>query len=498
MSSDIEKIISEMGGTNLINKYMMDYVNKVCAKGMDDEMCREAVDDAIKASAMGVATDADFQTFFYIDHFVELEAGEITGTMSDADKEQLKSFMFSKRHDVDYSNLNTYRAIVLKWLDSKRMNKAAYHNKGAEPFVYDRYNLDKWKQLALEINKLLAIGRTRDEALVTMAKSLKLQEQEDFKAWYGFNFGDNRRLYNINDKIRDMSRSAKVNDSKLIKVASIFEDGTGYWAVELPKPKPEIISDKSSGPSVADTIVRDQKAADVNTVKTKMINRTFAIDKLLEKYRNVLSDEQIDQIEDALNVLRKKIRKLKLANTINDTMIKTASVLRNNKFDEGAEVLLKLAAPPTDAVVEKTDNKPDKPSASKSERSIDDLKKEDLRPILDKLYDVSVRLKRRNIVREIADIDLDLYNLNVASFFPELTDAQAKLIEAFGYASNKIEDVIPKLRSVSTGLPAEYDVSGDIAQEMGKAAPTPTEKPPAKPVATTAPAPVPAVKPQGK
>lgn len=507
MSSKLDALLNELSGKNNINAYMMKYVEKVCAKGMDDEMCHEAIQDAIKASDYGVATDHDFQIFFYVEHFVDLEADEIVGPLSDVEKTELKKFMFSKRHEIDYSNLTSYRPVVLMWAQAKNLNKSAYPNVGGDPFVYDRYNLDGWKSLAHEVNKLVALGKDRVDAMVTMAKNLDSEEQADFKAWYDFNFGDKRRLYNINDNIRDMNRRAKVTETKFIKVASIFEGGAGYWAVDLPKPKPVIISDEKVH-SVADTIIHDQKASDMNSVKTKMISRTFAIDKLLERYRSIFSDDQIDQIEDALNVLRKKIRKLKTASIINDIIIKTAAILKRKNFDEGASVLLRLAADPIPAKPETIDSKPDKantvsPAAAK-ERTIDELTKEDLKPILDKLYDVSVRLKRRNIVREIAGIDLDLYNLNVASFFPELTDAQAKLIEAFGYASNKVEDVIPKLRSVSTEPPPEYEPTSDVVQELGKVAPKPTEKPVAvPPAAPTVPlsapsTPVPATKTQVK
>lgn len=501
MSDKIDLLIKQLGGEGRINKFMRDYVEKICLKNMDDEMCHEAVKDAIDASSYGVANDNDFKVYFYINHFVDLEVEEIIGEVPPADLSDLKRFMFGKRNEVDYSNLSTYRAVALMWSKERAPVKLSYMNTGGPPFVYNKYNLDRWKVIAHEINKLVALGKDMPEAMTTMVKNINPTERDDFKAWYKFNFGDNRRLYNINDKIKDVNRRASMTDNKLLKVASIFEDGVGYWAVDIPKPKPLIIDDESV-PSVADSLVREQKASDINDVKTKMINRTFAIDKLLEKYRNVLSEDQTDQIEDSLNILRKTIRKLKLAASIKDSMIKTAGVLNGYNFSEGANVLLKLAAPPEDAPEapkeqgkdSPTKGVPDKETAR--ERSIDELKKEDLKPILDKLYDVSVRLKRRNIVREIASIDLDLYGLNIASFFPELTDAQAKLIEAFGYASNKIEDVIPKLRSVSTEPPAEYESAGDeVTQQLGNVKPEKVDAPekaapPApKPTPTEAPAP---------
>ena len=50
------------------------------------------------------------------------------------------------------------------------------------------------------------------------------------------------------------------------------------------------------------------------------------------------------------------------------------------------------------------------------------------------------------MIRELATIDILLNELGLASYFTELTDAQSHLIEAFGYASNKVESAISKLR----------------------------------------------------
>ncbi len=456
-----------------LNAFMRNYLMGIYSKNLGPEMEREAFEDAKIASELGVSSEEEFQTYFFIDHFVDLECHGICGDLSDEDKISLKKFMFEKRASVDFSKIKSYTEVIRNWAESKGIAKKAYPEAYRSNIVLKGPDMNKWKLLATEIYKILAMGKKLQYAKSVVTKGMPPLEAQDFNLWYDINYGSMKNLY--------AGRAMP-----LLKIASVFENGVNYWAIDTPRYKPEVVSDPPI-PPYADMIRKEQNASDMNDVKNKMISRTFAIDKLLEKYRDVLTDQQIDEIEDSLNSLRKKIRKLKTASTIRDTVIKTANVFNKMAFVEGGALLKKFADPVAPAAQTNNSKREinrhntDEIAISK-EKTIDDLKKEDFEPILAKLHEVSVRLKRRNIVREIAGIDLDLYNLNVASFFPELTDAQAKLIEAFGYASNKIEDIIPKLRSVSTDPPLEYDISGDLGQQLEERANPPKKMNKPKPV----------------
>ena len=88
-----------------------------------------------------------------------------------------------------------------------------------------------------------------------------------------------------------------------------------------------------------------------------------------------------------------------------------------------------------------------------------------------KLQDINTQLQRRDIVRDIAKLDFELHDLNASALFPELSDAQAKLIEATTYASNKLKDVIPKIRSMQTEVAAPEVVPEVVPEAVPEVVP---------------------------
>ena len=86
--------------------------------------------------------------------------------------------------------------------------------------------------------------------------------------------------------------------------------------------------------------------------------------------------------------------------------------------------------------------------------------------IVDRLEGISKVLKSRDIIRELAAIDILLNELGMASLFPELTDSQSKLIESFGYASNKIESAVAKLRGSGVSRPAPASSAKPVQKQQ--------------------------------
>ncbi len=151
-------------------------------------------------------------------------------------------------------------------------------------------------------------------------------------------------------------------------------------------------------------------------------------------------------------------------------MIRTANVVRSKGFDHGALELEVMAYKFVGV----------EPSSLVKE-GLAGVSPGEIVPILEKLQELSNSLKRRDMIREIAKLDFKLHDMNASALFPELSEAQAKLIDATTYASNKLEDVIPKLRSVQQG--------GDAPAPGG---PKEAPPPPAMEAEEVAPPPVPA------
>ena len=438
---DFNAEISLMLSSGLINEHFANYLKGLAKQGLDESLWQEALDDARLATELGIDSQKDFLIFFYIDHFVDEIAEELFGIQLDQETmDELKRYMFSLKDSIDYSNLVSYRAAILKWINEhKDKVKTAYPNTGLSFKPVGVYNLENWISLAKQIGIQILNGFPRDMALKRAANSLNIPEKYDFLVWYKFHSSGEYDKYNVNDKIKKLDRELRMDMALKNKYAA--DDKFYYVPKLLSRPVEERIPETE--PVVPERPeYSEQYALDFETARNKLMSRIFAIDKLLEKYRRVLKQDQIDDIETALGDLRRKIRKLRLASTIKDSLIKTANILNNLEFHDGAHELIVIAAE-SDTPVQPGETKVITKEAPPIPEGARDGT---LDSVVNRLTAISTILKNRDIIRSLAEIDLMLHKLRMASFFSEVQEAQAKLIDAFGYASNKIEDLLPKLR----------------------------------------------------
>jgi hypothetical protein len=443
-----------------INDFMYGILSR--SKGaMDLVLWDESVRDALEATEAGVNNERDYQVFHYIDVFVEDLSEEIFGVrLSEKEEAGLKIYMFELREEIDYANLVSFWVAIVKWLSTRNIREA-YPNKGDNGSRYmKKQQTHIWAKLANEINKMITKGIEEKKALNQAAGVLHPRERLDFVAWYRFKFGKLTKLYNVNNIIQNLGEGTmKIKPNKTGKFAGIHEEQGRYYLPEFNMPPFMAVDEEVKEEPEA----KLERETNFQEARSKLVSRTFAIDKLLERYYEIIGKEGLGEIEDALNALRKKIRSLKCANTILDTVIKTANIVKKRGFNAGAVGLESLAY---DFVGQKN------PIIKKA------FDAGQIAPILAELQSISNQLKRRDIVRELAKMDFKLHDMNAAALFPELGDAQAKLIEATTYASNKLEDVIPKLRSVSEG-------GASVPGTEEAPAPSPTEGP--EPPSLTAP-----------
>jgi len=69
-----------------------------------------------------------------------------------------------------------------------------------------------------------------------------------------------------------------------------------------------------------------------------------------------------------------------------------------------------------------------------------------------KLEDVASMLADRRIIRYLAEFDIILDKLGIASMFPELAESQSKLIDAFSYALTRVTKMMRQLSNAQTLL----------------------------------------------
>lgn len=444
--------ILDLESKGLINPFAKFYLSRVSQNGMNKEFWQEALDDAISATKIGISTQEEFDLYFYIDHFAEDLVLEIFGTnLSEKEENDLKKYIFDMRNEVNFDNLLSFKVVTLKWLKAQhKMEKISSTGmssrpSGNAPYYLKRYNMERWARIVSVINHAISFGITKKRAIQEGVCQIDDNvERLDFLAWFNFKFGISNNLYDINKKIKNQSSENLIMTKANKKYAGIYEDALSYYVDKSVFKKDDQdakdISSFDLGPrpeEIAEN--REQELLRKQTFelgKNKLLSRTFSIDKLLAQFQESLGNDQVGEIEDALNALRKTVRKLTMATSVNDYVIKTASILNKNGFSKGAELLLKINTPIKKEAFENIDI--DK---------VDDL--------LEKLTDVSTFLKTRAIIRDMAEVDLQLFEMGLAPLFPEITEAQSKLIDAFTSAGNKIDDIIPKIRSTSKRMEGE-------------------------------------------
>jgi len=201
---------------------------------------------------------------------------------------------------------------------------------------------------------------------------------------------------------------------------------------------------------------REKELDKAKAFKLKMRSRLRSFKRLVERYNDILSKQDLDKVYDELYSLEKSVSRLDVYASLHDCVVRSANRLNKFGFTEGAEFLHKCAEEPqqTTDVVESlppgSPTEPDLPQQSAPMISV--------QTIISRLEGTSKALKSRDMIRELASIDILLNEMGMASYFPELSFAQSKLIEAFGYASNKVEDIVAKLRGTGTSKPKATDV----------------------------------------
>jgi predicted DNA-binding protein len=286
--------------------------------------------------------------------------------------------------------------------------------------VYTGINKD-FSGLALRAANLISSGLLEPDAIRRTISHLPVSDRLDFLTWYGLKYKSGKNI----------SYLAAEEDTliKLIKKAAGEDDTSGY-VYEFQRRQQQQPAESPRTESFArDHNADPMTAEEFKKMRDKMVGRTFAIDKLLEKYRHLLKEEQFDAVEDSLNALRKNIRKLKVA-TLKDAIEKTAFLAEQNDWFEGADLIRRIAD--TDEQFVKVANLISRP--------------EEMGKVLQSLEEISGFLRQRAIIRELSARDIDIFNLGFGHM-PEIGDAAAKLMEAFNGAANKIDDLVGKLRA---------------------------------------------------
>lgn len=447
----------------IINDYMKNRLQDATSKGMNDALIDELVSDAQYASDLGVGSDEDYNVYFFIMRFADDILDDTFGMKVDSSKKKdLCHFMMNHKHEGEYKldNLTDYRLLVHKWLCDS-LSKKAYPNISGKEDRELIYDVDKWIGALKSIYASLHTKQfDKQEAIDRFTLDWDSEEKQKFINWMRYYEDGTTEKYNV-------------KTAKFIKQA--FEP-----AFSMPESwvqRDDRANDKmymSTRQQKREKTKREEELHKAQQFKGKMKARLRSFKRLVEKYNDILPKHDLDNVYDELYKLEKSVVKLDVYASLQDCVVRSANRMNKFGFDEGAEFLHKLAVEPVagedimNALPEAGSKEPDLPAQGPQMANT--------QTVINRLEAISKALKSRDMIRELASIDILLNEMGMASYFPELTDAQAKMIESFGYASNKVENIIAKLRGSGTSKPKET---------------TPSPAPMPAPAATPAPAPAP-------
>lgn len=450
-----------------LNEYMYNKLLKAIEKGANDNLIDELVQDAKDASETGVNSDKDYTTYFFIRNFIDDLLEDTFGLkLDDLNRKDLIHHVFSYRDDNKYklNNLVDFRILVYDWL-CNRMNKKAYPNIAGKVDKSPVYNIDKWITTLKNIYAIMRNGqKTRSDAIDVFTKNWDSDERQHFVNWLKYYESKNMEKYNV-------------KNAKLTKEADL----SGFvvpqsFAREPNRTEQNTVPYLSNYKIDKEKTKREKELEHAKIIKMKMRGRLLSFKRLLDKYNDILPKQNLDNIYIEINNLDRNISKLDVYASIQDCMLRSANRIRKFGFQEGAKILEKMAEEDyaTDKEVIKSlpQGISDQPNLPRGIPAIN------IKTIIDRLEGLSKTLKSRDMIRELASIDILLNELGLASYFPELTDAQSKLIEAYGYASNKVESIIAKLRGSGTSRLKAPEIKSPTVTTSPKVVP------PAKPINT--------------
>jgi hypothetical protein len=448
-----------------VNDYMKDRLLKATEFGVNEQLLDDALSDAESASKMDIKSDQDYAVRFCILNLADDLMDDTFGRKIDDDeRNSLVQYVLQNQEDKYLKDLVGLRIITYKWLCDKH-NKKAYPNTYGMEHQEPTYNTNKWAATAKKMYMLMRVqGLGREDALMTITKNWDMDEKFKFDNWLRYYESGNTEKYNV--KTASTTKEALLPSDMVEPTEPRSNVSPSFMAAYKIKEKEEHRKEKERR--------EKQERADLVTLtKRQMKSRLKSLWNLVHRFNDLLPKSSVDDILNLIHHLDVSISRLQTEASVRDCMVRTANQIRKVGFDEGADLLMKIAEEPvSEKVIESIE-----PIEQKTQPNIQ------VSTIISRLEVLGKMLKARDLVRNLASIDILLNELGMASLFPELGDSQSKLNDAFGYASTKIDGIISKLRGAGKVKPLEYG-GGIPTKHAPKPAEAPIPAPPA-PMPTT-------------
>jgi len=389
---------------------------------------------------------------------------------------------------------DAYLILLENRIKERGIKKVAYPNPFGQNYdTKDEVDINKWlKTVHLIYDAVQKNQMPKQKALEYYSNFLDIEREEDtrFKKWFKY-YSEGEHLKYSSDKEQDMKKSA-------IYMSNLGQGNSNYTHSGGGFNMPGDSFDGATFDETANRSIRDADESDAfSSWKGKLHGALRRIDKLLRSKH--MDGEKYKMLAEHLLNLSHQVHCLKLASTISDVTHRTANTLEKHGQKDVAEMLVKIAqqvpeeaaavpeeaaAVPEEAAAvpeEAAAPDPNDPkSAIPSGDDVDPVELKDITPVpgarpgeydelagsisLDdaakKLDEVAGMLADRRIIRQLAEFDIMLDKIGIASMFPELAESQSKLIDSFSYALTRVTKMMGQLANAKSIADSRSDLPG--------------------------------------
>jgi hypothetical protein len=412
---------------------------------------------------------------------------------------------------------DAYYWIAKNIIKNSNIKKIAYPNNTNNIELKNPYDLNKWLDI---VYKIYSANKTKDIPIPSLLEQAYVffekndEEYINFKTWFKYYYdGENLKYSSKEDSMKKKALyTGNLQNTSNYSHNTYDLPGSSFSSVSR-----SAIEDSASSlkPEIDDSSSLKDWKRKVNTALRR-------IDQLLRTSDHISPDDFLS-LSKLLLDFSDKIKRVQLISTAEDltyqfsnSLLKYAKKNNNNIVKTASEILFKTAqdasqtppaaqAQPDNQDVQEasppaanaagqqgaTTVQSDTPTAATGDQSIsvpgpDDVDPADvtkIKPIpgakdgeydsimgdinLDdaasKLDEVAGMLSDRRIIRLLAEFDIMLDKIGIAAMFPELAEAQSKLIDGYSYALTRVTKMMGQLANARMLLESQ-----DSGQELNE------------------------------
>lgn len=436
-------------------------------------------------SGVGIQNEEDF--------FIAKNAFQFLNDINIKNKKEYISELVKGSRSANIKNSNDcYYFIFNSIMSDNLMKKKAYPLMFSIPGdgVLEQYDIEKWGSL---VHKIYDAVNSSDMSYLNAVDYYSgfLEENEafSFKRWINY-YKDGEHLKYSSEEVT-MKKKSSVP----------FELINGPYHDEPTFDYGKVVEEMGASSRLKESYKK---------WKAKFNAALRRIDRLLRSSEEFVSPEVFESLADDLHTLSKDVNKVRMPVTASDLAFKTANKFQKKGFNQGASILRKFAqdipqadglaapepppapeqpaqegaasaAPEQPQEVEEPDPEPIdikdiEPIPGPSEGEYAQLAQDiNLSDASSKLEEVAGMLADRRVIRLLAEFDIMLDKLGIASMFPELAESQAKLIDGYGYALTRVSKMLGMIANSNKLVEMSKDNAGEEGAGTEEVAGVPQE-----------------------